>query len=162
MGQITSQIEAYRAGRVTWKQLEAFVVAFPFKTPTHMDARAADLWSEAERLEGESLLQPDTWGEVEVAWARKLLTDGEFAELGGAFGSAGTAPPGRLGRIEVKGDVPGHEFHGNQWTGGHGDAPVQVHSIPQAIALLGRGRGVMFDRPERAVTLLNKLNEMAQ
>lgn len=44
---------------------------------------------------------------------------------------------------------------------GQGGIPRVAHTIDEAIALLGQGKGVMFDRPEQAVTLLHRLAQMA-
>jgi hypothetical protein len=68
--------------------------------------------------------------------------------------------------LEVKySDDEARDDHG-EWTAGGGGgtsaAPTRVSTIDEAIKLLGEGKGIMFERPDQAVTLLHELAKIAQ
>lgn len=63
-----------------------------------------------------------------------------------------------------KGDVTGHAFHGNRYTGGIGgggeDVVHRVKSIDEAIERLSRGEKVELRQPREVATLVDKLGKI--
>jgi hypothetical protein len=69
----------------------------------------------------------------------------------------------------AKGDLPGHEFHGNQWTGGAGgikpDAQGRYHvgkNLTLAVRLIGEGKDVVLEQPRQLSTLMDRLAAIGQ
>jgi hypothetical protein len=77
---------------------------------------------------------------------------GEFAPAGSGSGGDGAAPGGG----GVSGGAAVHAGPGNMVVNSAGE-PVVVHSLDEAVAKLSNGQGVMFERPQEVVTLLNRL-----
>jgi HK97 family phage portal protein len=61
--------------------------------------------------------------------------------------------------LKYSADQP-RDYHGRFGEGGVGHF-IKATTIPEAIALLGDGKGIMFERPDQAVTLLHELAKMA-
>lgn len=62
------------------------------------------------------------------------------------------------------GDKPGHDFHGNQWTGqgaGTQDDPIRCSSASLAAQLISEGKFVQLP-PEKVSILLDKLADLAK
>jgi hypothetical protein len=80
---ITEQIKAYRAGKITFVALVAWLLSYPFKVPERdrPENRPTDPGLLMAYIDEAPPYTPDTWDEVYRARATGLLTQEEIQEI---------------------------------------------------------------------------------
>jgi|SRR5215471_253358 len=84
------------------------------------DRKGVHLQNAQEEAQGASDAQRQTDGPLPRS-QQAVVGDERSGARGVRESDRGEDVPGRS--VEIKGDKPGHEFHGNQWTGGRGGNP---------------------------------------
>ena len=87
MGLLSERLDDYKAGRITFEELKAFVAGFKFETPRRFWPDRPTCMGELEAFIDEHMdADPtDTWDEVSTAQARGLLTWDEYYALSEAM-----------------------------------------------------------------------------
>ena len=79
---ITTWCTAYKAGQLTFEELTARLVAFPFVTAKGMLSRPPDEWERADFAdEYQFEAAPGSLMELSLCWAHGLLTNPEYEAI---------------------------------------------------------------------------------
>jgi len=143
------------------------IAAFSFKTMSEVSIKpeARARYVKQDGSESGGLHADDGRGGEEARKRAEVVRAdlGAPGDGGGDRGTDGAAADAAEDGV-AKGDVVGHEFHGNQWTEGGGDgkpdAQGRYHvegNLDLAVKLVGEGKDVVLDQPREVAVFMDRL-----